>query len=41
VRYIHPACGLWNLTRHVADRKSRALKLGRDLYEGRSRPEAA
>ncbi len=41
VRYIHPDCGLWNLKRHVADRKIRALKLGRDLYEGHSRPEVA
>lgn len=36
VKYIHPDCGLWNLKRHVADRKLAALKAGRDLYEGRA-----
>jgi 5-methyltetrahydropteroyltriglutamate--homocysteine methyltransferase len=34
VRYIHPDCGFWMLPRSVADAKMRALKLGRDLYEG-------
>lgn len=37
IRYIHPDCGLWNLKRYVADRKLKALKAGRDLYEGRHR----
>ncbi|MBM3485569.1 MAG: cobalamin-independent methionine synthase II family protein [Alphaproteobacteria bacterium] len=41
IRYIHPDCGLWNHRRYVADRKIRALKLGRDLYEGRVSPKAA
>lgn len=36
VRYIHPDCGLWNHKRYVADRKIRALKAGRDLFEGRT-----
>lgn len=35
VRYIHPDCGFWMLGRSVADRKMRALVLGRDLFEGR------
>jgi 5-methyltetrahydropteroyltriglutamate--homocysteine methyltransferase len=34
VRYIHPDCGFWMLPRSVADAKMRALKMGRDLYEG-------
>jgi len=34
VRYVHPDCGFWMLPRSVADAKMRALKLGRDLYEG-------
>ena len=41
VTYIHPDCGLWNHKRYVADRKIAALKAGRDLYEGRSRPQVA
>jgi 5-methyltetrahydropteroyltriglutamate--homocysteine methyltransferase len=32
---IHPDCGFWMLQRSVADRKMRALTLGRDLFEGR------
>ena len=36
IRYIHPDCGLWDLKRYIADAKIRALKQGRDLYEGRS-----
>ncbi len=38
VRYIHPDCGFWMLKRNIADRKIRALVLGRDLYEGRVLP---
>lgn len=41
VRYIHPDCGFWMLKRPIADAKIRALAAGRDLYEGRSRPQAA
>lgn len=41
VRYIHPDCGFWMLKRSIADAKIRALTLGRDLYEGRSRQAAA
>lgn len=35
IHYIHPDCGFWMLQRNVADRKMRALKAGRDLFEGR------
>ena len=41
VRYIHPDCGFWMLKRPIADAKIRALAAGRDLYEGRSRTQAA
>ncbi len=41
VRYIHPDCGFWMLKRPIADAKIRALVAGRDLYEGRSRTQAA
>ena len=34
VRYIHPDCGFWMLKRSIADAKMRALRLGRDLFEG-------
>ena len=34
VRYIHPDCGFWMLKRSIADAKMRALKLGRDRFEG-------
>jgi 5-methyltetrahydropteroyltriglutamate--homocysteine methyltransferase len=34
VRYIHPDCGFWMLKRSIADAKMRALKQGRDLFEG-------
>jgi 5-methyltetrahydropteroyltriglutamate--homocysteine methyltransferase len=34
VRYIHPDCGFWMLKRSIADAKMRALRQGRDLYEG-------
>jgi 5-methyltetrahydropteroyltriglutamate--homocysteine methyltransferase len=36
VKTIHPDCGFWMLKRGIADAKIRALKLGRDLYEGRA-----
>jgi 5-methyltetrahydropteroyltriglutamate--homocysteine methyltransferase len=35
VRWVHPDCGLWMLSRSVADRKMRALVEGRDLYLAR------
>jgi len=35
VKYIHPDCGFWMLSRSVADGKIRALAAGRDLYQGR------
>ena len=35
VKWVHPDCGFWMLSRSVADRKTRALVLGRDLYLGR------
>jgi 5-methyltetrahydropteroyltriglutamate--homocysteine methyltransferase len=34
VRWVHPDCGLWMLSRSVADRKLRALVEGRNLYCG-------
>ncbi|MBL8380241.1 MAG: cobalamin-independent methionine synthase II family protein [Burkholderiales bacterium] len=34
VKTIHPDCGFWMLKRGIADAKIRALKLGRDLFEG-------
>jgi 5-methyltetrahydropteroyltriglutamate--homocysteine methyltransferase len=34
VKWVHPDCGLWMLSRSVADRKMRALVQGRDLYLG-------
>jgi 5-methyltetrahydropteroyltriglutamate--homocysteine methyltransferase len=34
VRWVHPDCGFWMLSRSVADRKMRALVEGRDLYLG-------
>jgi 5-methyltetrahydropteroyltriglutamate--homocysteine methyltransferase len=34
VSYIHPDCGFWMLKRSIADAKMRALKAGRDLFEG-------
>lgn len=34
VRYIHPDCGFWMLKRPIADAKMRALRQGRDLFEG-------
>ncbi len=35
IRWVHPDCGFWMLTRSVADRKMRAMVEGRDLYLGR------
>jgi len=34
VKWIHPDCGFWMLSRSVADRKMRALVAGRDLWAG-------
>ncbi len=34
VRWVHPDCGFWMLSRSVADRKLRALVEGRDRYGG-------
>jgi len=34
VRWVHPDCGFWMLSRSVADRKMRALVQGRDRYLG-------
>lgn len=36
LRYVHPDCGFWMLTRSVADRKIRALVEGRDRFLGRT-----
>lgn len=36
VRWVHPDCGFWMLTRSVADRKIAALVQGRDKYLGLS-----
>jgi len=35
LRYVHPDCGFWMLSRSVADRKMEALVKGCDLYLGR------
>jgi 5-methyltetrahydropteroyltriglutamate--homocysteine methyltransferase len=35
VRWVHPDCGFWMLSRSVADRKLRALVEGRDRYCGK------
>ncbi len=37
IRYIHPDCGFWMLSRSVADRKMQALTEGRDLFYGRKK----
>ncbi|MGH7342283.1 MAG: cobalamin-independent methionine synthase II family protein [Candidatus Rokuibacteriota bacterium] len=37
VRWIHPDCGFWMLSRSVADRKMRTLVEGRDLFLGQKR----
>lgn len=36
IKWVHPDCGFWMLPRRVADRKMRALVLGRDEFMGRS-----
>jgi 5-methyltetrahydropteroyltriglutamate--homocysteine methyltransferase len=35
IRWIHPDCGFWMLSRSVADRKMRAMVEGRDLFLGK------
>ena len=35
IKWIHPDCGFWMLSRSVADRKMQVLVEGRDLFEGR------
>jgi len=40
IRYVHPDCGFWMLKRSVADRKIAALVNGRDLFEGRVKPNS-
>ena len=35
VRWVHPDCGFWMLSRSVADAKMRALVEGRDLFYGK------
>lgn len=34
IRWVHPDCGFWMLSRSVADRKMAALVAGRDLFLG-------
>jgi 5-methyltetrahydropteroyltriglutamate--homocysteine methyltransferase len=34
LRWVHPDCGFWMLSRSVADRKLRALVEGRNLFLG-------
>ncbi len=34
IRWVHPDCGFWMLSRSVADRKMGALVAGRDLFMG-------
>jgi 5-methyltetrahydropteroyltriglutamate--homocysteine methyltransferase len=35
IRYVHPDCGFWMLSRSIADAKMRALVAGRDRFAGR------
>jgi 5-methyltetrahydropteroyltriglutamate--homocysteine methyltransferase len=35
IRWVHPDCGFWMLSRSVADRKLQALAAGRDRFLGR------
>jgi 5-methyltetrahydropteroyltriglutamate--homocysteine methyltransferase len=35
IRWVHPDCGFWMLSRSVADRKMAALVAGRDKFLGR------
>lgn len=37
VKWVHPDCGFWMLSRIVADQKMTALVKGRDLYLGKTR----
>jgi 5-methyltetrahydropteroyltriglutamate--homocysteine methyltransferase len=41
IKYIHPDCGLWMLSRTIADGKIRSLVAGRDLFEGKPKVVAA
>ena len=41
IRYVHPDCGFWMLSRTIADGKIRSLVQGRDLFEGRPKGVAA
>lgn len=36
IRWIHPDCGFWMLSRSVADRKMKALVAGRDKFLGKA-----
>ncbi len=36
VRWVHPDCGFWMLSRSVADRKMKALVAGRDKFLGKA-----
>ncbi len=41
LRFVNPDCGLWMISRSVADRKMQALVVGCNLYQGsRSRKQA-
>jgi 5-methyltetrahydropteroyltriglutamate--homocysteine methyltransferase len=40
IKYVHPDCGFWMLSRTIADGKIRSLVRGRDLFEGRPRSVA-
>ena len=41
IKYVHPDCGFWMLSRTIADGKIRSLVQGRDLFEGRPKNVAA
>ena len=36
IKWVHPDCGFWMLSRSVADRKMKALVAGRDRFLGRA-----
>jgi len=40
IRWVHPDCGFWMLSRSVADRKMQALVAGRDAFLGLASNEA-
>jgi 5-methyltetrahydropteroyltriglutamate--homocysteine methyltransferase len=40
IRYVHPDCGFWMLSRTIADGKIRTLVQGRNLFEGRPKAVA-